>query len=234
MNIDGIDFCFYHVERCGGTFIRKILYKYFLQFYNENEIFYPENIKHVNLLKEDYNRIFQSKYSDLTSVKIILSHMNYGQFMINSKFNLVNIREPVQRAISHYYHFRYENLLKEIDDLDDSSFNSIFSHLCNVITMRTIHPDVTFSSDNFVNLDEFIKNTYHHVILHESFNDSISVLSNILSSMYGKELDFNNNLINRSKYTKSCSSMYNNKIRDLCINDYTVYNRFVKLHTQDT
>ena len=51
MNLEELDFLFIHIQKCGGTTLRNILFKKLLNKYDNDNIFIPEkkNIQ-INLL----------------------------------------------------------------------------------------------------------------------------------------------------------------------------------------
>ena len=71
-----IIFVFCHIEKCGGSSLRKILYEYFKNNFNNKQFYYPEinNIKIKNMelpeLKEKYPKTFND-------IKIIIGHCFY-------------------------------------------------------------------------------------------------------------------------------------------------------------
>ena len=73
-----MDFIFYHIEKCGGTSMRYILYNYFLNFYDKNNIYLPENNNNINL-KDDNKAYLMEKLLN-QNVKILLVHVRYGDF----------------------------------------------------------------------------------------------------------------------------------------------------------
>ena len=80
------EFCFYHLEKCAGSSLRTMFYEYFLNLYKEDEIYMPELNENFNLDQRNYKKV--ANMIDLNKIKVVLSHMNYGNSYIeSSNFN---------------------------------------------------------------------------------------------------------------------------------------------------
>ena len=118
---------FYHIEKCGGSSLRKILFEYFVKIYEKNKIFIPEysgDIS-VNYLPKHIEKIKQNPKFDFLNIKIILSHIRFNSFPHLSKltkFKFTCVREPISRVISHYYFFEFLRNKIEFIDLNDNDF----------------------------------------------------------------------------------------------------------------
>ena len=139
------DFCFYHIPKCGGSTVRRTLYKYFYTKYNKDEIYCPE------MSKEKYNFVEQNEFnkflennseSQIEKIKILLCHTMYKKMGISDHFkphiSAVVFRDPTDRIISHYEFFDYPVKKIHISELSDSQLeqyvNSNSSIFCNYLS----------------------------------------------------------------------------------------------------
>ena len=127
-NFLNVDFSLYHIDKCAGTSLRKILYDYFSSYIDSKLIFLPELVGNkYNLMKEqDLISLKENKDIDFDNLKILLCHMNYKDpsVPIQSKIKITCVRNPIDRCISHYYFLKFRVDNKHIYELSDEEFSS--------------------------------------------------------------------------------------------------------------
>ena len=114
-----IAFIFYHIEKCGGTSLRKFFNNIFIQNYDPDSIFYPEKNKNLQFVPENIEQIKQ--LCDYDNLTVILSHMKYN-YALKSKIKISIIRNPMDRVLSHYYYFNYLTTNIHMIDLPEDEF----------------------------------------------------------------------------------------------------------------
>ena len=136
-----IDFCFYHIDKSGGTSLRYTFYNYFIKFYDKKNIHIPEYSKSItyNISSIEAYNIFKQNIN-YKNIKVLLCHSNFNHKNITSDFNehfsVTCIRNPIDRLISHYY-FRYYKLYKKkLIEFTDKELDDLMykNNLCNIIT----------------------------------------------------------------------------------------------------
>jgi hypothetical protein len=207
------DFCFFHIEKCMGSSLRKILYNYFTNIYNKNEIFEPAlygNNKQ-NLIKNDDLLFFNNK-----NIKVLLCHCSYDKQNITdhfskSCFSITCIRNPIERFLSHYDFFIkqeyncnfYELTEQQIIYLLDNTYNS------NLLSLRL--GDLIIKNDvDFFQLIDKIK-TINCILITEFINDDIIHLNKILNKYTNTEEKIDMIHLNKAKDNKEI------KERNLCL-----------------
>ena len=125
INKMSVDFIFYHIEKCGGSSLRISLFDYFSKLYPPDKIYMPTKAKsNMNFIRKNLKAICE--HYDCSKLKVILSHMSdsypYKPLNIPTKFKISCIRNPVDRAISHYYYFDYPTTKIHMIDMDQSDF----------------------------------------------------------------------------------------------------------------
>ena len=212
-----VDFCFYHVERSAGTSLREVLYKYFLKIYNQDEIFYPANFNNLNLTEKDFPILVDKFSIDLTTIKVILSHIDVGFFNIKSKFSTIIIRKPVDRLISHYYHFRYPKSKIRIEELCTEEIYNIFCHLGETLVLRTI-PTKLKSLENEHALRDYINNNFRNKIMFSNLKTDFLRLRNNIEGFYKTSFEYNlpklNNHVNYQKHKEVFELLNGLEIKD--------------------
>jgi len=197
--ITDVEFCFYHVERCGGSSIRKILYDFFCRHYDKNQIFLAENNNNINLTKQYYNYLIENNL--LEGKKVILSHIDAVDINITSRYNVLNIRDSFDRAISHYYHFRYKN--KKIEDLNPHLLKEIFLNIGNTIELRTLYKPITcFKRHEII---KYYKTKFDYFIKLENLNNDLCKLIEILNLKYNDNYVTKHVHLNKTKTKYFCN-----------------------------
>lgn len=102
------DVVFYHIEKCAGTSIEKALYDYFLHIYRDDQIYIPEKNDCLH-----YN-ITQKSFFEENKFKVILCHISFNDpiSVFSDHLSIVCIRNPVERILSHYYYFDFNEYNK--------------------------------------------------------------------------------------------------------------------------
>jgi len=126
-----IDFVFYHIEKCGGSSFRTMLYNFFVQnkIYNHNEIYVPKFVNNINFRLENLYKIQNSLgLQQFSKLKAIVGHVLYHQIDFleeNVKYRFSIIRHPVSRLISHYYFFDFPKTRIHMIDLSSNKFERL-------------------------------------------------------------------------------------------------------------
>ncbi len=184
--LDNVEVCFFHIEKCGGMSLRHFLNEYFLNIYQIENIYYPNESNNLtNLVNIDNKNTIINTYSH--DIKVLLLHCNYNEENITDVFSkkcfsITCIREPYSRMISHYYYFYYEIHKKHIHELSEAEFMSIYSQLVNIQILR-----LSGGTYSFEKCIENIKNINCILIL-EKFKTDIPYLLNILNKKYNKTI----------------------------------------------
>ena len=176
--ITDVEFCFYHVERCGGSSIRKILYDFFIRHYDKKQIFLADKNDNINIIKKYYKYLINNKL--LEGKKVILSHIDATDIIINSRYNVLNIRDSFDRAISHYYHFRYKN--KKIEDLEPKILKEIFTNIGDTLELRTLNKPISWYKQN--EIKKYYKSKFDFIIKLDNLNNDLCKLIKILNLKY--------------------------------------------------
>jgi hypothetical protein len=217
------DVCFFHIEKCMGTSMRIMLYNYFKNIYNKKNIYIPEKniwVKNNLTTINDKNKIIEKfKYN----IKILLCHCNFNQKLISENFSercfsITVVRDPIERIISHYYHFHNKNIyfhkLTDEDTIKECSEN--------VLTLRL--------SGGTGNIDRAIENInkINCILILENIDDDIKKLNEILNKKYNCNYSINKvkNNINKKKpinileLDKIHARKYSNLIEDIKLYNY--------------
>lgn len=112
------DFVFYHIPKCGGTTVRDYLYRVLSTRYDNNEIYYPRITKEYRPVYGNKNLSTSQELetvteclteSGLNKLKAIICHVKYDtdylSFKQSTPVELLVMRDPVDRLISHYNFF---------------------------------------------------------------------------------------------------------------------------------
>lgn len=183
-NLNNVNVCFFHIEKCMGSSLRRILYNYFKNIYDGEEIFLPE--KYNN----EYNLVSAKDFEFLNNkfYKVLLCHCNYNDEFTNSFskncFSITCVRNPIDRILSHYYFFNYSNEQKPLNELPEDKIKNYIEKFGSVILLRlsgkTMELDIAF--DNIKNINcilvfENIKTDLEqmNLLLNDKFNLNIKI-----------------------------------------------------------
>jgi len=188
------DVCFFHIEKCIGSSLRIILYNYFKNIFNETDIFLPSHKNNEQNLTtfNDLNYFKNKKY------KVILCHCNYNHigvtnYFSDTCFSITCVRNPIDRIISHYYHFDYCKYNLKLHELDENDIQNIVEKYGKTILMRL--------SGNEYNINGAINNlkNINSIIIFEKFEDDLKLLNNLLNKKYNLNIVIENLKINENK-----------------------------------
>jgi hypothetical protein len=204
------DFTFYHIEKCGGMFLKNKLYNSFLlNNYTNNQILKDNNIKNKTI-----------NYSE---IKIILIHCKNEIKYSKTKFKLTIIRDPVKRFISHYYYFIYHDTKKNLDELTDYELTNLLdfygSYMCNVLGCLT-------QNKANINLIKKVVSEFDFIGTLENINnDYLKLQKLILRKLNIKLLNIEDDkdYKNENNYNCNVSEKTLDKIKSQCKDDYILY-----------
>jgi hypothetical protein len=232
-----LDFIFYHIEKCGGTSISYMLEKYYNNIYNNNQIFNSNNIRnHIQFTKKNIEIIKQEKQVDYNNLKAIMSHTRIYDFphlFENTPLKITIVRNPIDRIISHYYHFDKNNYNCEMIDLPHNIFKKYCighgRHMCRVLDC--------IESNNYFNVKKlkYIIKKFTYILILENIDEDVKKLNNILNIHYNCNHELNIIKINESTINKHNIKDYEllkEKIKIYCGPDIRLYNMIKKYNYQ--
>lgn len=224
-----VEIVFYHIEKCGGTSIRELLYNYFLQIYKSNEIFESRHLGHVkiNFTPSNITTIKDNNNIDFENIKVILSHTHYNHFdTLNPPIKITFIRDPIDRVISHYYFFEYPQNRTHLIDLVDNDFELFCSWCCNLMCF-----ELGLIENNNLDIDKLDKLLHEFTFIGklEYFEEGLQELNKVLNLYYEKSFDLENMKMNenKEKEIKDLPAL-KMKLEPFCKMDYILYNSFAK------
>ena len=222
---------FYHIEKCGGSSLRNILYEYFVKIYPKNIIFIPEYSEdiRINYTPHHIEKIKQNPIYDFPNIKVILSHIRFSYFpdlSTSCKYKLTCVREPISRVISHYYFFVFPKNKIEFIDLSHKDFEYFASHQGNHISNCL---DITSNSD-INEIDKRLKE-FNYILTIENLENDLVTLNKSLNKIYKKNYFFHNQKKNFSKKKSEIKDEKKLKflLKKYCTIDELVYNRIMFL-----
>ena len=219
------EFIFYHIEKCGGSSLREILYKYFIEIYPKNIIFIPEysgNIN-VNYHPNSLEIIKKNPKFDFYNIKVILSHMRFNDFPnLNAlcKYKFTCVREPISRVISHYYFFHFpKNKIEFIDlnHIDFENFASIHGQLISNCLGITDKSELN-------EIDKRLKE-FNYILILENIKNDIVTLNKSLNKAFGKKIVLQEEKKNVNNHKIKDEETLRKLLKKYCVLDELVYNR---------
>jgi hypothetical protein len=222
-----LNFLFLHIPKCAGSSLRCILSDYFQQIYKEDEIFIPNANHNINFLSTYFQQICELYEYD--KMKVVLAHCKYNDLKhmnVHSNYKITFLRDPIERIISHYYFFDYENTKTHLIDLQIDEFVKLCNYYGNVMCDWLGLLDLN---------DELIEhliperiNEFDFIGCVETFKQDITTLNQLLNDWFGisYELDIhivenkNNNNIQKTDLTELYEKI---KPFVININDYKLY-----------
>jgi hypothetical protein len=194
--LSNIDCIFVHIEKCGGSSLRKILEEYFKKIYNNDEIYVPsKNNNNANLCTVDNYNYINELPNDF---KVALCHVSYKSqltySLCNNTFSITCVREPYKRILSHYYHFNYTKYNVKFHELNENDIMNVLSS-CSSLTLRRLSGDTMDIDICKKNINEI-----NCIIVLENIENELKELNNILNSKYNRnDLFLNIKNINKNK-----------------------------------
>lgn len=194
-NPDFDGFIFTHIPKCGGSSFRRLIYKSSIESgISSDEIYIPgeggiDHSKNLNQISKD----------ELTQIsthqrKVIGDHSKYlsenvNQISPKNPFRTTFLRRPIERFISHYNFFCYQQGhggLKGIPlaELSKEDFTSIVTEMANVQTayLLNIEPGsatLSLTSDEHINTFRILENHFHHFGILEEIDISLELLAKL-------------------------------------------------------
>lgn len=228
-------FSFYHIEKCGGTSLRKFFMNYFRKIYSKDELLIPQvmgEIRKTNLTSIDNIQYIKDNFGSdfFDNVKVVVCHMSFQQKGITdfkSKINVTCLREPIERLISHYYFFSSKNYNdRRLDELTDKELTEYCKKMGNLMTNRL--------SGGTHDIDLAIKNIsqFDVVMILEDINHSMNLLNKCLEKEFKVKVNGNLGHANKCSKKPTHSKELKNKLREYCKDDIKLYehckNQFIK------
>lgn len=186
------DVVFYHIEKCGGSSIENMLYKYFLNIYSDKEIYIPKknNNKHY---KEEQKTFFEEN-----QFKVILSHISFNHplSIFPEHLSITCIRNPIDRIISHYYFFDFDHYKIPLNSLNEEQIITYINKRLAIlfrISGETQNIDIAFNNLKKIKI----------ILILEKINDDILKLNKVLNNYFDKtnlEIKINKINITTNKY----------------------------------
>jgi len=183
---------FYHIEKCMGSAIEKLLYEYFINLYTDEQIYIPykNNFKHFCLE--------QKHFFEQNNFKAILSHISFNQANLTDVFcksalSIVCVRNPIYRIMSHYYYFDYKNYNKPLYMFNNNEIKSYLNSRKTVLFRLSGNTnDLEIAKENL--------NKINCILIMEKFDDEIKIFENYLNNKFKVNYTINNNMTNTTNY----------------------------------
>lgn len=225
-----VEFIFYHIEKCGGSSMRMILYSYFKNIYPENLIFLPEyNEDNLNYTPKNLEIVKQNLGDNFDNIKVILSHTKYNMFPsidFCNNYKFTCIRYPAARVISHYYFFDFPHTKQHFIDLNDQEFHDYCTgHGSHIKQCLGIH-----SENDIEKIDERIKN-FDFILVLENIENELRIFNESLNETFGKQnekLQLIKRNANKMSHIKKKNELIS-LVEKYCTPDLYVYNRVIYL-----
>jgi hypothetical protein len=215
-----LKFVFYHLPKSADFSLR-----YFFKNKLKNKsILFEENVNPSILNNHEYL---------IKNYDVILNNVYYSDLLVkNTVFNITCLRDPVDRLISHFHFFDYENIgYINLVDFKNNDYNK-FIHYCSfignlqflifsgfynkIIEFNYDYEKIYHFIQAFENNSDIKNSTYKTVsqfeviLIFEKLKDMIVELSNI------------NCIINKDNYSEN----FKNELKTFCEYDYFIYNKF--------
>ncbi len=227
------EFIFFHIQKCGGTSLRYILYEYFINIYEKDKIFIPENSGDITLNYFSYliDKIKENEFFDFPNIKVILSHIYYNDFPDlnrNCKFKFTCVRKPISRIISHYYFFIFPETKIEFIDLTFECFESFCLEYGNQISN-------ILGITNETTIDEIDKRLkeFNYIAILENIDNDLITLNKNLNEFFGVDYVLSKLFLNKNEnkdknQIKDIEKLYL-LLKKYCSLDELVYDRIIFL-----
>ena len=200
------DLTFFHIEKCGGMFLKNKLYSsLLLQNYTPEQILI--NLKCKNII---YDKI-----------KFIMGHYNYDKNYTRSKFKLTFIRDPLNRFISHYYYFIYNETKKTLDELNDYELSILLNYFGSFMCK---HLGLIKNDVNIDMIKQLISEFDFIGVLENLKDDYLKLQKLLMIKLNVNLIDYNcDDYKNENNSNFAVSEKTQNKIKAQCKNDYMLY-----------
>jgi hypothetical protein len=210
---------------------------YFLQNYSEDEIFVPEK-KNIFINFFPHHFHFIQKLYNYDKIKIVLAHCTYNDLKImnvNTKHKITFLRDPIERVISHYYFFNYNETKIHLVDLSDDDFNEFCTFhgklMCNSLGLLNKEGEL---------LEYLIPeriNEFSFIGCIETYDDDMIQLNQTLKQHFGFLNDVNFSVIKNKNNEKDTFKTFiteelRERIRPFCLKDYILYKYVFDKHHQ--
>ena len=194
MNVDAV---FYHIEKCAGSSLRVMLYRYFKHIFNASEIYVPLDDNIIpNFSRSNLNDI--NAFIDIRKIKVILSHTSITDLYNPVRIKITCIRNPFERIISHYYFFDYNTTKKELYDMEYNELRDYFVLYGSLICKRmgcldkNKHTTIESIRDSIRSMD--------FILLVEQLDEDLNILNNELNKIYNVNKKIKSEILNITPY----------------------------------
>lgn len=237
---------FYHIPKCGGSSLRKMIYDVIDDEVKRNTLCPPyTNVLSNNDVRACTELSINREKTETENLKIILTHISYLPDL-HPKLKITVLRNPIDRVISHYYFFEFRDKNSplyniELDNLYNNDRNLFNNYMCRYgNVMSTQLGIINCSGLLFEEYQHRIKcdgnqinkkikeriNEFNFICKLEYLNKYLDVLNRLLKKHIKTVTNLSEVVQNSSPYKKQCSYEIRNAIVELCYFDIMLYESF--------
>lgn len=214
-------FIFPHLPKCGGSSIRHQLAESGLKVYIDSD--YPPHHKNKFMIDGCDRRNSEANILDFSNFDVVFGHFPINRYERESYKYITLMREPLDRAISHFHYWKYQ--LKETNAL--------------ALSRNPIITDIKRGKIDFISFIEQagVENFYQLYLANKApddfefvgFTDEYDSFAKRLSELLGAEFDSQVRLRQREVDRENMNKRIIDKAKQLLrneINYYLSYRKF--------